>query len=132
MPFFALSLALGLVTVWFQRHNAIHGDRPPGGLASPWPRRMDRLVLPFKALLPAGLCGIYPRWNVDGSSLLAFLPLLLLLGGLAFLWTRRKSWGRAPLFAVAYFLIMLLPVLGFLNMSFMRLSSWRTISSTSP
>ena len=124
LPFLVLSLALGLVTVWFQRHNAIHGEIVrPEGLASrvaaagwiPW-------FYLFKLLLPAGLCVIYPRWNVDGSSALAFLPLFLLLVGIALLWTRRKSWGRAPLFAAAYLLIMLLPVLGFVQMSFMTYS----------
>ena len=59
---------------------------------------------------------------MSGSSPVAFLPLALLAGGMAFLWTRRKSWGRAPLFALAYFLIMLLPVLGFVDMSFMGFS----------
>ena len=76
----------------------------------------------FKALLPANLCAVYPRWNVDGASVLAFVPLVLLPAGTAFLWAHRKTWGRAPLFALAYVLITLLPVLGFLDMSFMRYS----------
>ena len=76
----------------------------------------------FKDLLPAGLTAIYPRWDVDGSSLAAWVPLLLLIGGVAALWMRRNAWGRAPFFAAAYFLIGLLPVLGFLKMSFMPLS----------
>ena len=75
----------------------------------------------IRSSFPRG-CAIYPRWYVAGSRLLAFLPLLLLVAGMALLWTRRKSWGRAPFFAAAYFLITLLPVMGFLDMSFMRLS----------
>ena len=124
MPFFALALAMGLVTTWFQWHNAIRGEEVrTGGLASivaatGW---IAWFYL-FKDLLPAGLTAVYARWDVDGSSPLAWLPLLLLIGGLAWLWMRRKTWGRAPLFAVAYFLIGLLPVLGFLKMSFMPLS----------
>jgi len=124
VPFFALSLALGIVTLWFQEHNAMFAGIPrPEGFdsrvaAAGW---IAWFYL-FKLLLPAGLCVIYPRWNVDGSSALAFFPLLLLLGGMALLWARRKSWGRAPLFALAYFVIMLLPMLGFLDMVIMRLS----------
>ncbi len=82
-PFFALSLALGLVTVWFQQHKSIGAGEvvQPEGIAS-------RVAAAgwivwfylFKLLLPAGLCVIYPRWSVDGSSVLAFLPLVLLLG----------------------------------------------------
>lgn len=123
-PFFALALVMGLATTWFQWHNAIRGaDVRPEGLASiiaasGW---IAWFYL-FKDLLPAGLTAIYPRWRVDGSSLPAWLPLLLLIGALAWLWMRRKTWGRAPFFAAAYFLIGLLPVLGFLKMSFMPLS----------
>ena len=124
LPFFALSLGLGLVTVWFQKHNVIGAlhVRPEGFCsrlaAAGW---MAWFYL-FKLLLPAGLCVIYPRWEVDGASSLAFAPLALLIAGLAVLWLRRKSWGRAPLFALGYFLIMLLPVLGFVDMAFMRFS----------
>ena len=126
IPFFALALAMGLVTTWFQWHNAIHGAdvRLPGEgpasilAASGW---IVWFYL-FKDLLPTSLAAIYPRWEVDGSSLLAWLPLVLLIGGLAWLWMRRENWGRAPLFAAAYFLVGLLPVLGFLKMSFMPLS----------
>ena len=124
VPFFALSLALGLVTVWFQHHNAVAGApvRPGGRRLAHRRRRVDRMVHLYKLLLPAGLCVIYPRWNVNGSSVLAFLPLALLVAGMAWLWMRRKSWGRAPLFALAYFALPLLPVLGFVDMAFMQYS----------
>ena len=124
VPFFVLSLGLGLVTMWFQKHNVIGATlvRPEGICsrlaAAGW---MVWFYL-FKLLLPAGLCVIYPRWEVDGASLLAFAPLAILVAGLAWLWLRRKKWGRAPLFALAYFLLMLLPVLGFADMAFMRFS----------
>ena len=124
VPFFALSLGLGLVTMWFQKHNVIGATlvRPEGIssrlAAAGW---MAWFYL-FKLLLPAGLCVIYPRWEVDGAIWLAFAPLAILAAGLALLWLRRKKWGRAPLFAAAYFLIMLLPVLGFADMAFMRFS----------
>jgi tetratricopeptide (TPR) repeat protein len=126
VPFFALALAMGLVTIWFQWHNAIRGGdvRLPGEGAASIIAASGWVVWFYllKDLLPAGLTAIYPRWQMEGSSLLAWLPLLLLIGGLAWLWMRRKTWGRAPLFALAYFLIGLLPVLGFLKMSFMPLS----------
>jgi tetratricopeptide (TPR) repeat protein len=40
----------------------------------------------------------------------------------ALLWFRRNQWGRTPFFVLAYFLVTLLPVLGFLKMSYMRLT----------
>jgi tetratricopeptide (TPR) repeat protein len=124
LPFFALSLGLGLVTIWFQKHNVIGAEvvRPEGFCsrlaAAGW---MVWFYL-FKLLFPAGLCVIYPRWNVDGASFLAFAPLTLLVAGLALLWLHRNDWSRAPLFALAYFLMMLLPTLGFVDMAFMRFS----------
>ena len=134
LPFFAVALAMGLVTVWFQWHNVLHGEIVhPGNAASRAPAAgwIVWFYL-FKLLVPAGLCAIYPRWNVDGASVAAYLPLVLLLAGLAFLWTRRNGpsavssgpngWGRAPLFALAYFILALLPVLGFADMAFMRFS----------
>jgi tetratricopeptide (TPR) repeat protein len=124
LPFFALSLGLGLVTVRFQKHNVIAAMQVrPEGIGS-------RLAAAgwaawfylFKLLLPLDLCVIYPRWEVDGRSFLAFAPLALLVAGVAWLWLRRRTWGRAPLFALAYFVLMLVPVLGFVDMAFMRLS----------
>ena len=123
VPFFALSLALGCVTVWFQHHKAIAvGEivRPEGPASRVAAAGWIAWFYLYKVLLPAGLCVIYPRWEVSGSSALAFLPLALVIAGFAWLWMRRKSWGRAPLFAAAYVLISLLPVLGFVDMSFME------------
>ncbi len=123
LPFFALALALGLATVWFQQHNVIRHQivRPEG-----WPSRVAATgwiagFYLFKALVPAGLCAAYPRWDVAASPV-AYLPLALIAGAFALLWTRRRSWGRAPLFAMGYFVVTLLPVLGLVNMSFMKFS----------
>jgi tetratricopeptide (TPR) repeat protein len=123
-PFFALSLALGLVTVWFQHHNIIAGApvRPEGAASRVAAAGWILWFYLFKLLVPAGLCAVYPLWSVDGASLPAFLPLALFIAAMAGLWTRRKSWGRAPLFALAYFALSLLPVLGFVDMAFMQYS----------
>jgi tetratricopeptide (TPR) repeat protein len=125
VPFFALSLVLGLATIWFQQHKSIGSgevvqpeDMASRVAAAGW---IVWFYL-FKLLLPAGLCVIYPRWSVAGSSALVFLPLALLIAVAAWLWTNRKSWGRAPLFALAYFVVTLLPVLGWVDMAFMRFS----------
>src|SRR5208337_608248 len=124
LPFFALSLGLGLATMWFQKHNGIGAAlvRPEGFCSRLAAAGWIVWFYLFKLLLPAGLCVIYPRWEVDGASGFAFAPPALLIAGLALLWLRRKSWGRAPLFALAYFVIMLLPVLGFVDVAFMRFS----------
>jgi tetratricopeptide (TPR) repeat protein len=115
-PFFALSLALGLATVWFQGYRAIGPEvvrtdslleRTAGAGWAAW-------FYLYKAVLPVGLCCVYPRWTTSASPL-SFLPALILLAVVVLFWLRRDSWGRPFLFALGYFLVMLLPVLGFLD-----------------
>jgi len=124
VPFFALSLALGLATVWFQWHNAIGQEmiRTEGAASCIAGAGWIVWFYLYKILLPAGLCASYPRWEVDGSSVLCFLPLALLAAATALLWAGRKRWGSGPPVAGAYFVVSLLPVLGFVEMTFMELS----------
>ncbi len=123
VPFFALALALGLVTVWFQYHSDIAGEvvrtdslaaRAAGAGWAIW-------FYLYKALLPVNLCFCYPRWTTS-ASLPAFVPGLLFLVMLLLFAAFRRIWGRPLLFALGYFALALLPVLGFLNIYFMRYS----------
>jgi tetratricopeptide (TPR) repeat protein len=76
----------------------------------------------WKALVPVHLMTIYPQWRVDMSSPLAYLPSLIVLGCLGMFWRYRLGWGRPLLFASGYFLAMLFPVLGVINMSYLAVS----------
>ena len=113
IPFFALAGALGFVTAMFQRYCAIGDDViRTDGFAS-------RLAIAgwavwfylYKALVPLQLCFVYPRWAVDPTRLLPYLPGAALLVVLVLLVRYRRSWGRAPLFGLGYFVVTLLPVL---------------------
>ena len=123
-PFFLVSLLLGLVTIWFQHGRAIGAEViPVGGPASRF--AIAGMAIPFylsKILLPIGLLPIYPRWQVDPPHIWQFLswPCLAALG--AACWFNRRTWGRQILFAGGFFLIMILPVLGFITISYMRIS----------
>ena len=125
LPFFVISLGLGLVTYWFQRHVAIDTERIEIG--GPLSRLAGAgLALGFylvKAVVPVGLMPVYPRWAVDPPSLAQFLPWLALGSLAALLWAKRESWGRPLLFGLGFFAINLLPVLGFVTMSFMRIAA---------
>jgi Tfp pilus assembly protein PilF len=123
-PFFAVSVLLGLVTLWFQHHRAMQPALVLAG--GPLARfACAGLSLAFyaaKALWPAGLCPIYPRWELDPPSALQLLPWVGLAAIVAVLWPRRATWGRPALFALGFFILNLLPVVGFVTITYMHIT----------
>jgi Flp pilus assembly protein TadD len=120
--FFVVSLALGLVTIWFLHHHAI-GDEPVpmGGFFSRLACAGLSLSFYFSTcFLPVGLLPIYPRWVVDPPTLLQFLPWPIFGGAICWLWTKRRSWGRHALLGLGFFLINLAPFIGFNAASYMK------------
>ena len=67
-----------------------------------------------KIVWPVDLVFIYPRWSVSQADLGQYLYPLAAAAGLAAVWLARKH-SRAPLGAALFFVVTLLPVLGFLN-----------------
>jgi len=123
-PFFLVSLALGLLTIWYQHQNVISGVIVrPEGLAS----RIASVgwvvwFYLYKIVVPMNLAMVYPRWDVDGGRVLSFVPLGLLIACFVVLGYYRRGWGRAPLAALGSFVIVLAPVLGLLEMAYARYS----------
>lgn len=74
----------------------------------------------YKALVPIHLLFIYPMWSLDAHNLLWWLPLAAAVAITALLWWYRDGWGRPLLFAWCWFCISLLPVMGFVDVGFMR------------
>ena len=144
LPFFAVSCSLGLVTLWFQAHRAIAGEviLTGGALPRVAAAGMTAMFYLWKCVLPVGMMPIYPRWQVTPPSLWQFWPWGVLIVGVL-LWVKRGA-GRVRLRAggatarrallldseaarvwvvgLGFFLINLVPVLGFVPMSFLRLS----------
>ncbi len=124
MPFLVLSFVLGLVTVWFQHNRALGGHtiRTDGFLVrlvsagwAPW-------FYLCKDLCPFDLNVIYPKWLIDTSYWVSYVPGILVLACLTLFWWKRDAGGRSLLFAFGYFVVTLFPVLGFIDQGFYGVS----------
>jgi hypothetical protein len=124
LPFFAVSALMSIVEIWFQYVRAIGGDivRDDSFFARLAGAGWVVWFYLYKALLPLNLSFIYPRWEIDPTNWLSYIPGLVLIGLLWLCWRFRQSWGQAVLFALGYFVVTLGPVLGFFNIYFMKYS----------
>jgi protein O-mannosyl-transferase len=124
IPFLFASLAASAWTVWEQKFHSM-------AIGAEWNQTMlerflvaGRIVLFYLAKLfwPHPLSFIYPRWQIDASQPLQYLPTIGVLFGLIILWGKRNGPLRPAFFAAAYFVVSLFPVLGFFNVYFFRFS----------
>jgi protein O-mannosyl-transferase len=123
VPFFAVSLALGLVTVWFQYHKAMTGGVPLGGIASRIALSGTAFVFyAWKCVVPINVMAIYPRWSVSPPLWWQFLPWPVLAAVLGWSWQHRATWRRHVLLGLGWFTLTLVPFLGFVAISYLRYS----------
>ncbi|MFA6134273.1 MAG: tetratricopeptide repeat protein [Phycisphaerae bacterium] len=124
IPFFVLAALMSWVTVVYQNKGAIAGEslfvNDEGNLA--WRLAMAGTVPWFyllKDLVPYHLLMIYPRWSIHTGNPLWFLGgAAILAAAVALLLKRRRPWAQSVAMAMGYFLVMLLPVMGFFDMYF--------------
>ncbi|MGB8369164.1 MAG: tetratricopeptide repeat protein [Verrucomicrobiia bacterium] len=122
-PFFILALGFGLMSAWFQKHQALAGlTLQPENFGE----RLAAAGRVFwfylgKALLPLNLSIVYVRWKIDVTTLAAYLPVFLLAAGFLLCWWFRNRWGRHALFGLGCFLITLFPSLGFFDAQFLTM-----------
>ena len=136
LPFFAMALALALVTIWFQNDRAIGGEEIPiGNIPS---RIAGAGVVTWaylsKAILPINLNTIYANtpwlwWPLENPPFWMFLAALLVPMSLLTFWAIKEFYpdknsvaARTPFFVFAFFVGTLFPVLGLFKMSYMRLT----------
>jgi tetratricopeptide (TPR) repeat protein len=124
LPFFAVAVSLCLRTGWLEKsHVGAHGPDWEIPFA-------ERCVIAGRALWfyiaklvwPTELCFVYPRWQIDVRSWWVWLSPAGAVVALLALWLARRRIGRGPVAAALYFVGTLFPVLGFLNVFFMRYS----------
>ena len=121
LPFFLIAIVLGLVTMWFQNRGIGEEEIVIGTL----PRRLVNAAMAIwwyagHLLAPVQLMPIYPNWRFDSPDALEWLLLIALIGVVASLWHWRNRGTRGAFFAVACFVVALLPVLGLARMAYVR------------
>jgi protein O-mannosyl-transferase len=123
LPYFALSIALGVVTIWFQKHRVIGNDVVQTSSFA------ERFIIAgcalwfylYKAFWPLNLLFIYPRWEISATQALLWIPLGAFVAMAIPVWVWRERL-RGVVFALGYFVLMLLPVLGFLSIFYQKYS----------
>jgi protein O-mannosyl-transferase len=118
VPFFLIAIVFGLITIWFQNRGI--GEEEI--ILGPFTRRLTNAGMAIwwyakQVFAPIRLMPVYPQWRFDPPALAEWLPLIAIIGGLLLLWRRHS---RGLLFAFAYFIAALLPVIGILRMSYAR------------
>ena len=124
VPFALLSILLGAIGVWFQYARAI------GSHVIRTDTVLERLCCAGwavwfylgKTVVPVGLTFVYPRWQIDATRASSYVPLAGVLLTLVVAWHWRRRWGRLPLTCWSYYVVALLPVLGLVDIYFMRYS----------
>jgi tetratricopeptide (TPR) repeat protein len=122
-PFVAVALGAGILAWSLQRTNAI-GDAPFAARGI-WERvggaAWALLAYERTALLPVRLSFVYPDWPVPTSSPAFAVPLLAIAAAAATAWRlRQRPWVRAAAWGMGYHAVLVAPVLGLVDMSYLR------------
>jgi tetratricopeptide (TPR) repeat protein len=121
VPILVMSVIAGVVTLWPQKSPTEFILAQQG--AQDWTHRIPIAgdVIWFylgKLIWPFPLMAIYPRWEVDPSLAVSYLPLLFVIVLTVVLWLKRNSWARPWFFAWACFMVALAPFLTLINQTF--------------
>jgi tetratricopeptide (TPR) repeat protein len=115
VPFGAMGLAIGLVSIWWERHHQGTGGQ---GLDLGF---LERVLIASRAawfylgklLWPADLAFNYPLWKVDATDALAYVWLAAGVALCAVILFARRYAGRSIETAALFFVGTLSPLLGF-------------------
>ena len=74
----------------------------------------------IKLVWPTGLSIIYPKWEFGLSSVYSWLSLIGALGLAGVLWWFKDKTGKGYLAGLSFFVVFLMPVLGFIDYGYMQ------------
>jgi tetratricopeptide (TPR) repeat protein len=120
LPFFVMAAAFAAITIFIQhRGEGLPTDsllvRVLAGGRALW-------FYLLKVIAPFNLTMVYPLWPVPLNNVLTYIPLMGAVLLVPVLWHFRFTWGKPVLFALGYFVIVLAPVLGVVNMAYFAIS----------
>jgi tetratricopeptide (TPR) repeat protein len=123
IPFVAVAATFTAVNLWFRNHGdeqIIRDTTFPGRIVGAGGVVWFYLL---KAVAPFDLQFIYPQWEPSASDFKWWLPSVALLAVTIALWSwRHSAYGRACLVAWLFYCIALVPVLGLVDVGFMKYS----------
>jgi tetratricopeptide (TPR) repeat protein len=121
IPYAVIAIATAVITIRFQSRAPHYGGLLPDSPAYRFSRAGADIWFYLGALFwPAGLSPMRAPWLPDLHSPIAWLPAIAAVVVLALLLWKRRTWGRPLLFACGYYVLMLLPVLGFVWMALLQ------------
>ena len=128
LPFVAVGMAMGLVTMHVEKLGGAAdsrvGDSVVGGpfWVRPIIAARDVWFYLWKLIWPHPLIFVYPRWKVDATQAVEYVPGLGLSALFIILWIKRKRWGRPILVGLTYFVMLSFLALGFFNVYYFQYS----------
>ncbi|MEO7032492.1 MAG: tetratricopeptide repeat protein [Polyangiaceae bacterium] len=138
LPFFVLGIGMCAVTGWLEKTHVGANGADYALTVS------QRCLVSGRAFwfylgklgFPANLAFVYPRWQPDAGVWWQWLYPMTALGFLFALWRARVHIGRGPVTALCLFAGTLSPLLGFVNVYYMRYSfvcdHWLYLPSLGP
>jgi len=117
VPFLAAGLAMGLLSIWWERHLGNYLPRYNLSFSL-----LDRLLIAThavwfyagKLIWPIHLAFSYPRWDINADNPWQYLWAMGCVGIAVLLWVCRHALGRGPVAAIVFFVAVLSPLLGFI------------------
>jgi tetratricopeptide (TPR) repeat protein len=131
LPFAIISLLLGMMTIWSGEVYGHSLARDWNGGSTALGGFFFRVVLVAQTLAyyfsrsiwPLHPVPVYPQWPVEPSHPLQWIPWLVIILACAWFWHRRETWGKHALLGIGFFVIFLLPFLGWHAITYMR-ATW--------
>jgi len=123
VPFLLLCVVIGVLVKQVSHLN--EGDELHW--AQSWQERVAMTGYIFwfylgKLIWPPPLLTYYSFWKIETGQWLSYWPSATVVLVLIILWLKRQKWSGPCFFAFAYYLIMLLPVMGLFSMTGFRYS----------